>query len=287
MIHRESSFLGAGDLELYRQSWQPDTPGGAAGAPSPGPVRGGVILVHGLGDHSGLYEPLVESLVSHGRAVHAFDLRGNGRSPGRRGHVHRWSDYRGDLGRFVALVRGEEPDSPLHLLGNSLGGLIVLDYALAGRDGLAGVVAVAPPLGRVGVPRALLALGRLVSRVWPSFSLNTGMNISALAHDPDVVAAVVSDPLFHRRASARLSTEIAAAAARVHAGAPRFAVPLLLVHGAADRMVLPEGTRALAASLAPAAAEYLEYPEGYHALLADQDRARVFGDIERWMRAHE
>ncbi|HJX88765.1 MAG TPA: alpha/beta fold hydrolase, partial [Gemmatimonadales bacterium] len=195
----------------------------------------------------------------------------------------RWEEFREDLHALVALVRSEEPGLPLFLLGNSLGGLIVLDYALTYPDGLRGVIAAAPPLGRLSVPALLLALGRVMSRVWPRFSVRTGMDLSGLARDPAVRETVLADPLFHRRGTARLSTEVVATIARVQAEAPRFPVPVLILHGSADRMVAPEGSRDFIARVGLPDRELREYPDGYHALFADLDRARVLNDLERWI----
>ena len=174
--HQEGWFTGHGELALFRQVWR-----------APGVPRAVLINLHGLGDHSGLYPALAEHFPPRGIALHAMDLRGNGRSQGQRAYVERWEEYREDLARFVALVREEEPGRPLFLLGNSLGGLIVLDYALVSPQGLRGVIAASPALGRLGVPAPLLALGRVLSRVWPRFSLRTGLDLSGLARDPAVV----------------------------------------------------------------------------------------------------
>src|SRR5512134_1668613 len=87
-----------------------------------------LINVHGLGDHSGLYPMVAEFFADRGVPVWAFDARGNGRSPGRQGHVDRWATYRDDLRRFVDFVR-ERETLPIALLGHSLGGLMVLDFA--------------------------------------------------------------------------------------------------------------------------------------------------------------
>jgi len=266
-------FGGFGGLQLFRRSWRPATPSGV------------LINIHGLGDHSGLYPTLVEHFVAQGFAIHAFDLRGHGRSPGQRAYVARWDEFREDVGRFVELVRNEEKGQPLFLLGNSLGGLIVLEYALHHPEGLRGVIAASPPLGRLGVPPALLALGRVLSRVWPRFSLRTGMDLSGLARDPLVAQTVLADPLFHRVATARLSTEVVAAINRVQAGAPRFRLPLLVLHGAADRMVPPEGSRAFIARVSHPDKELREYPEAYHVLFADVGREQVLADLERWIAA--
>jgi alpha-beta hydrolase superfamily lysophospholipase len=271
---QEGWFAGAGGLSLFRRTWRPA-----------GPARAVVINVHGLGDHSGLYPLLVAHFTSRNLAVHSYDVRGNGRSPGQRAWVERWAEYREDLGHFVAMVRREEPGLPIFLLGNSLGGLIVLDYASHAPEGIRGVIAASPPLGRLGVPAPLLVLGRVLSRVWPRFSIRTGMDLSGLARDPAVAHMVLSDPLFHRVGTARLSTEVTAAIARVQAEAPRFPLPLLVLHGSADRMVPPEGSRAFVARAGHPDTQLLEYAGAYHVLFADLDHERVLGDVERWIAA--
>jgi alpha-beta hydrolase superfamily lysophospholipase len=268
----EGWFAGHDDAPLFRRAW-----------PAAGPPRGVLVNLHGLGDHSGLYPTVSEHFTARGFTVHAPDVRGNGRSPGARGHIGSWREYREDLRRFVAVVRREEPGLPLFLLGHSLGGLIVLDYAMRHPDGLRGVIASAPPLGRLGVPAPLLLLGRIVSRVWPGFSLETGMDLSGLARDPAIAAEVLGDPLFHRKGSARLSTEVVAAIERVQEGAARFPLPLLVLHGSADRMVPPGGSRELVARMRDRDARLIEYPDAYHALFADQGRERVLADLEEWV----
>jgi len=268
----EGYFAGAGGIRLFRRVWRP-----------PGPARGVVINLHGLGDHSALYPSLVEHLLGAGIAVHGPDLRGNGRSPGQRAYIARWDELREDLRALVAQVRAEEPALPLFLLGNSLGGLIVLDYALHYPDGLRGVIAAAPPLGRLGVPAPLLALGRVMSRLWPRFAVQTGMDLSGLARDPTVRETLLADPLFHRYGTARLSTEVVKTIAAVQAAAPRFPLPVLILHGSSDRMVPPDGSRAFIARVGHPDRELREYSDGYHVLFADLDRDRVLSDLERWI----
>jgi alpha-beta hydrolase superfamily lysophospholipase len=268
----EGHFTGSGGVQLFRRAWRPA-----------GSARGVVVNLHGLGDHSGLYPALVDHLTAGGFVVHAPDLRGNGRSPGQRAYIDHWEQFREDLHALVTAVRQEEGDRPLFLLGNSMGGLIVLDYALHYPDGLRGVIAAAPPLGRLSVPAPLMALGRIMSRLWPRFSIKTGMDLTGLARDPAVREAVLADPLFHRYGTARLSTEVVKTIAEVQAGAPHFRVPVLILHGSSDRMVPPEGSRAFMARVGHPDHELREYPGGYHVLFADLDREQVLGDLERWI----
>ena len=275
-LHPEGSFVTSDGLNLYYQCW----------VPANRRARAVLINLHGLGDHSGLYPTLATYFPPRGVALYAFDMRGNGRSPGQRAYVQSWYEYLDDLHAFLLRVREWEGDLPVFVLGNSLGGLVVLEYALDHPGELSGVIAAAPPLGKLGVPRPLMALGRVMSRIWPRFSLEVGMDLSGLARDPKVIESVVADPLFHRRGTARLSTEVTAAIARVQARAAELTIPLLLLHGSADRMVPPDGTRAFFSRVALEDREFREYQGAYHGLFADLNHEAVLLDVERWIGAH-
>ncbi|MBA3761621.1 MAG: alpha/beta hydrolase [Gemmatimonadales bacterium] len=275
--HRDGTFAGADGLPLYYQAWMP---------PDGQRKRAVLINLHGLGDHSGLYPTLADHFPARGIALYAYDMRGNGRSPGQRAYLRGWHEYRGDLRAFLNQVRKWEGDLPVFVLGNSLGGLVVLDYALHFPAGLSGVIAAAPPLGEVGVPRFLMALGRIMSRIFPRFSLQVGMDLSGLARNPAVVNTLLTDPLFHRRGTARLSTEVTAAIRRVQDRAETLAVPLLVLHGSADRMVPPDGSRRFFSRVQQTDRELREYPGAYHGLFADVGHEEVLKDAERWIEGH-
>jgi alpha-beta hydrolase superfamily lysophospholipase len=275
MKPQEGWYEGFKGERLFFRSWNP--------AAEP---RAAAIFLHGLGDHSGLYPMVADALVPSGVAVYAPDLRGNGRSPGQRGHVGSWAEFREDLRLLIDRVRQDDAGIPLFLLGNSLGGLIVLEYAIQYPEGARGVVALSPPLGEIGVSPLLLALGRVASRVWPGFSLETGMDLTGLSRDPQALREVLADPLFHRRGTARLSTEVTAAIERVQEHAPGFPLPVLVMHGSADRMVPPDGSRQFVARVARPDKRLIEYDGAYHALLADLERERVLAGLVGWIGAH-
>lgn len=259
--------------ELFWQHWRPAHP------------RAVLINVHGLGDHSGLYPSIAEWFPAREVAVYAFDTRGNGRSPGRRGHVDRWTVYRADLRRFVEFVQERERQTPV-LLGQSLGGLMVLDYALEHPETIRAVAAAAPVLGSIGTPAPLLWMAHLLSRVWPSFTLETGLDLSGLARDPAVIRAVLDDQLFHRFASARLATEMFATIDAVHRRAATLARPALIMHGAADRMVSIDGSRRFASGPAAGNVRLIEY-DAWHALFADTGYEERLTDLAEWMESLE
>jgi alpha-beta hydrolase superfamily lysophospholipase len=273
--YRSGNIAGCDGARLFYQAWLPRQ------------TRPRAVLVnlHGLGDHSGLYPTLANHFPARGIGLYTYDMRGNGRSSGQRAYLRRWQEYRDDLHLFLLRIREWVADSsvPVFLLGNSLGGLVVLEYALHHPDGLAGVVAASPPLGKVGVPPLLMALGRAMSRIFPRFSLSVGMDLNGLARDPAVIEAVLADPYFHRRGTARLSTELTAAIARVQAEAGNLSLPLLILHGSADRMVPPDGSREFFARVRWPDRELREYPGAYHSLFADLEHRQVLSDLERWI----
>lgn len=272
----DGRFPATGGLKLFYQSWTLHA----------APTRGAVVLVHGIGEHSGAYGRVVERLVPAGLAVYGFDLRGHGRSPGPRGFVSSWDEYRQDLGAFVRFVQGPHPDLPLFLVGHSMGGIIVLDYALRHPDGLTGVVAISPAIGDIGVSPALMLVTRAISRVRPSFSRRTGLDVAAISRDPQAVEAYRADALVHDLATARLVAEMVRTAKWIQAHAPELSVPLLIQHGNADRIAHPNGSRRFVANVTVPDKELREYPGAFHQVHNDTCHEEVTGDLLAWLERH-
>ena len=243
MRYAENRFEADDGILLFHREWAPDRTSESK-----------VVLVHGFGDHSGRYEELARNLVDSGHSVFAFDLRGHGRSPGPRGHIRRWRQYRDDLACFIeAVVTLKDPGPPV-LMGHSMGGLIVLEYLLSPDSGDSGVrgrqresirraAVSAPLLERPRVAPWRLMAARLLSRIWPGFSMRAGIDLATLSRSEKEQDGYRRDPLVHGVGSARLATELACAQARVHGSAQRLSVPLLICHGDADRLVPISGSR--------------------------------------------
>jgi alpha-beta hydrolase superfamily lysophospholipase len=250
----------------------------------PAEPKAAVAMVHGFGEHAGRYRALQDALVAAGFAVGAADLRGHGRSPGARGHVDRWDDYRADTAAIVGLARSLAPGRPVFLFGHSMGGLIVLDYALARPDGLSGVIASGPALRQAGPRRPLRELAvRVLSRIAPRTGTGLGLDPAGISGDPTEVAAYLADPLVHGRASMRWGAEILRTMAGTAARAAEFPVPLLLLHGEADPINAPEGSRAFHAACGHADRTLRTYPGSRHEVHHDVGRRRFERDLLRWL----
>jgi len=274
MEQQEFTFVGAAAATLFGQSWRPEQP------------KAVVLVVHGFGEHSGRYGYLVPPLTAAGYAVYALDHRGHGRSPGKRGHIDSFDDYLADVRALAAFAQAASPGLPVVVFGHSLGGLIALLYALRYPSGLAGVIASAPLLTKPNVSPMLLTVAQLLSRVAPSFALDTGLDATTISRDPAEVARYTSDPQVHSKSTARAGSEIMKAIDWAQAHAGELTVPLLLYHGDADNLVPIEGSRRFFAAVQEQDKQFVERPGGYHESHNDLGRDELFTMIVAWLNAH-
>jgi alpha-beta hydrolase superfamily lysophospholipase len=244
-------------------------------------------ILTGIGGHSGQYTELAGYLVSHGYAVYGFDYRGCGRSEGPRGHVDKWEEHLGDLRAFLQVVGEEMPGQPVFLLGVSLGGVIVLDYAERGPAGLQGVIASGTPFEQEAASLVLLAMARLLSRVAPRFTVNLDLDKAAITRDPAEIKAREEDPLWFSTTTARGAVEALGAIERSKAHAADLHLPLLMNHGEEDRIALVSGTRAFFDAVTFPDKELKIYEGGYHDPFCDIDRDQVMADLVDWMERHQ
>ncbi len=252
------------------------------------PSRGDVALtiVHGYAEHAGRYLGFAAWLAERGVDVVAFDLRGHGKSPGRRGHIPRFSDYLGDLKALIYVALRELSPKGLHLLGHSLGGLIVARYLEKNPDGVASAILSSPFFGlAMEVPRWKVGLAHIASKLLPWFSLPSGIDPAGLSHDGAVVEAYRSDPLVHHRATARWFTETLKAQRAAIEGASRIEVPLLLVLGEDDPIASVHAMEEFFGRCGSRHKEIRRFPGMYHEPLNEVGHEAVWEEVLRWLKA--
>ena len=277
MEHTSAQFAATDGLLLLRQAWRPEGEPGAV-----------LAVVHGYGEHGGRYRGLAEDMAARGHAVHVYDLRGHGRSGGRRGHVGRFTDYLDDTAVFLDAVREEHRGQPLYLLGHSLGGLIATAYVEdRPADALAGLILSSPFL-RLGmpVPPLRLHVARVLSLIAPAVNVGNTIDPSALSHEREVVRVYDTDPLNHHVATARWAAEVLAAQDAALAAAGGIRLPLLLLYGDADAVADPQAARELFARVASPDKTVHCYEDFYHEIFNETGRAAVFADLAAWLEAH-
>lgn len=273
--HAEARLNGARGVSLFHQSWQP------AGAP-----RGAVVIAHGFAEHGGRYAAVAGRLVEAGYAVRALDHRGHGRSGGKRTSVVRFDDYVEDLATIVTISRTDWPSARLTLLGHSMGGLIALAFATQHPASLDNLVLSAPAACPGDVSRAMIAVGRVLSRVAPNAGV-LKLPLGAISRDPAVVDAYRRDPLvFATRLRARLGAEMLRAMDGVAAALPSLRLPLLVMQGTEDRLVDPGCGPSVYARAGSPDKTLRMYDGLWHEIVNEPERESVIADLVAWLDAH-
>ena len=272
-IERGEGWTRSADgTALFWRSWR-------AAAP-----RGGVAIVHGLSEHSGRYDHVGRFLAARGFDCWAGDVRGHGMSPGPRVHVDDFGRYAEDVGAFLDLAAAGP--GPLFLIGHSQGGLVSLLRALRHPEGLTGVVVSSPFVAahKAAAPSAVrLAAASVLFRIAPAYVTSTGLDTGALSHDPEVEKRYVADPLVSRKVSAAWYRAARAAQDEVNEGAPRFAVPVLVMASGDDRLVDPAAVRAWADRAPRVLTTFVEWPGLYHEMFNELEKEKVLEKVGAWM----
>jgi acylglycerol lipase len=276
MDHIEGRFNGVRDTDIYYQAWLPD-----------GEAKAVILVVHGLGEHSGRYTNVVDHFVPLGYAIYGHDLVGHGKSGGRREYVERFEDFTDTLAIYDHMVRDWQPDKPIFLLGHSVGGLIAADYLLDHQADFQGAIFSAPSVkAGESISAATIALAKILALLVPKAGLEA-LDATGVSRDPDVVRAYVEDPLvFHGKTPARTAAELLKAIERVTAEAHKITLPFVIVQGSADRLVNPAGAQMLYDEAASADKTIYAYEGLYHEVHNEPERARVLHDVETWLEAH-
>lgn len=274
MKHFETTLKSNDDLDLFCQGWLPET--------SPKAV---ICLVHGLGEHSGRYAHVAEFFNLAGYAVIGFDLRGHGKSDGQRGHAPSFEAFMQDIDRLFEETNHRFPDLPRFLYGHSLGGVLVLNYALRRKPSVRGVIATSSGL-RTALEdqKVKVTLAKVLGTLFPTGSLPSGLDPATLSRDPSVVTAYRTDPLVHDAISFGMGKYLLEAIRWAFEHAAEFPVPLLLVHGTQDVLAFPSGSQDFAARV-PGDCTLKLWEDLYHETHNEPEKAQVLEFTRQWLDA--
>ncbi len=246
--------------------------------------RGTILIVHGLGEHSGRYGRLADLLQLRGWEVVGYDHRGHGLSLGRRGAVPHADTLVDDLS--LVLDRVVRPrvaaGSPLLLLGQSMGGLVAALFVARAVRPVEGLILTSPALAAdlSLAQRIQLRVGRALV---PDLPMGNQLVVDALCHDRSVVQAYRDDPLVHDRITARLASAILKGGREVRLAAPRWRVPTLLMWAGEDRLVAASGSDTFAAAAPPAVVRVRRFDALWHEILNEPSSDEVFRTLTGWL----
>jgi len=274
MIKRsEGYFKGHNDFELFYQSWTPPK------------VRGTLVVTHGLGEHSEAYVRLAGGIAGTDWEMFAWDLRGHGRSEGKRGVITHFEDYAKDLAVFVDHVMHIRPKRPLVVLGHSMGGLVTTRMVQQSDDkGIKALVLSSPQLGiAVKVSKIKTIAAHYLNKYLPDLTLYNEIQYGDLTRDKDVVSEYQRDSLRHDRISSRLYIEMLEAMEKAKAKSPSIWLPTLVQQAGDDKVVSREATEQFFNKIGSVNKRIIVYEDFKHEIYNDVGRKRVFQDLVEWL----
>jgi alpha-beta hydrolase superfamily lysophospholipase len=236
---KDFELLTKDRLHLKGKYWQPAEP------------KAALCIVHGLGDHMMRHAHVASYLCDNHIAVFLYDQRGHGTSDGKRGHISSYDALLDDVEAVLKKAKEAPPEVPLFLYGHSMGGNIVANYVLKRNTSvLAGVVISSPWFKLSFNPSAVkVALGTMMSKLYPAFTQPNEINASQLTHDPAIAKAYVDDPLVHHEISAGLFTGMFKGGEWAIRHASQLKIPALIMHGSEDPITSISATKEFVANV--------------------------------------
>ena len=241
-----------------------------------------VVIVHGLNSHSGYYSDFAFQLNENHDEVYALDLRGRGESQGERYYISDYQDIIDDIDRLIEIVRCDHAGRPIFLLGHSAGGVFASVYALNYQNKLNGLIAESFAFD-LPVPGFALAAIKFLGSVIPHTRL-VKLNNQDFSRDKSAVERMNSDPLLaNEKQPARTMQQLILAAELLKNNMAEIKIPLLILHGTADKATNPSGSQYFFENTGSTEKLLKLYEGHYHDLLNDKYSGPVVKDIVRWL----
>lgn len=270
----ESQFAAEDGTSLFIADWTVE--GSTA--------KGGVVMMHGLGEHCGRYAHVARFFNERGWSVRTYDHRGHGRSGGARGDVPDTEAVLRDA-KIVVDDFSRQFDAPPLLLGHSMGGLFAARFATGMVSPVRGLILSSPALA-IPLSTVQKLLLNSLGAISPGLAVPNGLNPRFVSHDPAVVDAYINDPLVHDKITPRLTRSMLHAVDFAQTHAPKLAIPTLMVVAGDDRLVDASGSDAFFSRLKPGIGTLHRYPDYYHEVFNEVGAARVFKDMNDWLNAN-
>ena len=274
MKHSTFKFSSKDGLELFGRAWQTEDKH----------PKGIIHLIHGLGEHSGRYDPVAKALTKAGYHMDGFDLRGHGLSEGKRGHTPSLDHFLDDISLFLD-ESGKLLDTslPSFIYGHSLGGLLVLNYGFVHPERVSGAIVSDPALAlSFRPPQLMWMIAQIMAKIVPTFSSNNALDVNALSRDAAVVKAYQDDVLVHDQISASHVVDMLGRGEKLIARAEDWTLPLLLMHGTEDRIASVEASRTFAEKAGPIVT-FVPWEGYYHEVHNDIGKEKVIEKMISWL----
>ena len=241
-----------------------------------------ILLIHGLGDHSGRYKHLVEYLTKWGADITAFDLYGHGKSIGKRGHINSYNIIMDEINYYLSKIKQENSNQPVILYGHSMGGNIVLNFCLKNSPNINAVIASSPAIHPAFKSSMLqLTLAKILYPIFPSLTIKNSLNLNTISRDKAIIEDYKKDPLVHNQISIKLGLDIIKHGEWALENSHKLHIPGLIIHGDKDEITDHDASQTFSNNSTNCT--FKSFKDGYHELHNDIDKELVFSKISNWI----
>ena len=234
-MNKKSYFIKSKDgSNLMYYSWLPNKK-----------IKVAIGIIHGLGEHSSRYDDFAEYFCKKGYGVYSIDLRGHGKSEGKRGHVNNFKNLIDDSEEMFINIRKENLNVPMVMFGHSLGGCIALNYLCENQSKEIDLAIISSPWLKTVLepPKFIIYIQKILVGLFPSFTLNNRLDPYHLSKNTNKVKKYIKDPLVHNRISLKMFSEVNKAIDKIENESEKINIPVLLLHGKKDNIISFKGTK--------------------------------------------
>lgn len=273
IIHKESILRAKDGTKLYTQSWCNE-----------GKPKAVVCIIHGNGGHSGRFEHWAKMFVNHNIAVSTFDLRGNGKSEGKRGHAPSYNTLINDVDIFYRATITKFRNIPLVIYGHSLGGNLAINYVLRKKPNIQGLVTSSPWLRITYKPQNFkFQLGKALRYIYPKFSFSSGLSEFDLSGSNNSFRKLNEDSLLHKKISVKLFLESKEIGIWALKNIYKINIPFIMMFGKDDKLTSYKACQEYIENAGPNTRMKIWESQG-HNLHNNLGNLKIHQSIVQWMK---
>ena len=272
MTATEFSWTTFDNINIYAKEWKVEFP------------KAVVALVHGLGEHCNRYQHMADYYAQHNIATIGYDRRGHGKSGGKKGHSPNYEALLKEVDELLDQVKSRFPGIPVFLYGHSMGGNIALKYAISRQPTISGLISSGAFIEFPASPPALLiAIGKIMRKIYPAFSQSNGLSPQDVSSDPVVVEDYIKDPLVHDRITSSTAIGMIEVAKELELYKGQINIPLLIMHGNLDKLTAFQGSKKFAERI-KGPVTFKEWDQAFHEIHNEPIQKDVFDYTINWIR---
>lgn len=271
MAHSTYTWKAPDGTEMFGQDWTTDN------------AKAAVVIVHGMGEHSGRYAHVAKAMNDEGYSCYSFDHRGHGKTAGKKGHTPSFDALLDSVEDVLKRAKGENPGKPVFIYGHSMGGNVTTNFAIRRNPKVNGIVVSSPWLRLAFDPPAIqVAAGKLVNRIFPGFTQSSNLDVNSISRDAEEVKKYEADPMVHDKISTSFFLGVHDAGLWAIENAGKLSVPAYVFHGSADKLTSHDASKEFA-DKAAGDVTWKSWDGLYHECHNEPEKDQVIQSIIDWM----